>query len=174
MNLITANWKQYFWLTVGNLRMPRANCMHCSMPFYLRDFSICRFWYLQGVGVGPGTNLLTDIEGGLYFILWRSGRSRKIWREKLIVWGTGHTSKNKASLYQFNPPTLQSIPCDVTIISPISMVGNWSSHVWKPELPTVVDVRFKPEKHWLKVQRFQWHSLAKNIKTNKWISQKNK
>lgn len=34
---------------VENLRMQRDNCMHCSTPVYIRDLSIGRFWYLQGV-----------------------------------------------------------------------------------------------------------------------------
>lgn len=43
----TADQKRYFQSIVGNLKMWRADCMHCSTLFYLRDWSIHGFWYLQ-------------------------------------------------------------------------------------------------------------------------------
>lgn len=39
--------KTIFWSVVGNLRVWRANCMHWSTPLAIRDWSICRFCYLQ-------------------------------------------------------------------------------------------------------------------------------
>ena len=27
----------------------RANCIHCTKPFYIRDLSICGFWYPLGL-----------------------------------------------------------------------------------------------------------------------------
>lgn len=41
--------KQYFLSMIGNAWKWRANCMHCSMPFYMRDLIIWGFWYLQGI-----------------------------------------------------------------------------------------------------------------------------
>lgn len=45
---LTTNQKQYFSSKVKSPRMLRADCMHCSTPFYVGDFSILRFWYLHG------------------------------------------------------------------------------------------------------------------------------
>lgn len=39
----TMDQKQYFWFAVGNPRIQRANCMHCSTLFYTKDLSIRRF-----------------------------------------------------------------------------------------------------------------------------------
>lgn len=45
---LTVDCTEYFQLMVGNLWMQRNNCMHCSVPFYMRDLSILGFWYLGG------------------------------------------------------------------------------------------------------------------------------
>nr|KAF6495921.1 hypothetical protein HJG63_010231 [Rousettus aegyptiacus] len=45
----TASQTQYFQYAVGKPWIWRANCMHCSMAFYIRDWSICGFWYLWTV-----------------------------------------------------------------------------------------------------------------------------
>lgn len=41
--------KYCFWSTTGSLRMWRAECMHCSAPFDIRDLSIHRLWCLREV-----------------------------------------------------------------------------------------------------------------------------
>lgn len=38
-----------FPFAFGNLWMRKANCMHYSVPLYIRAFSICRFGYLRRV-----------------------------------------------------------------------------------------------------------------------------
>lgn len=30
--------------------MQRADCVHFSGPFYIRDLNIRRFWYVRGMG----------------------------------------------------------------------------------------------------------------------------
>lgn len=39
--ILLKNWKHYFWSTVGTLWVWNTNCMHWSMPFYIRDLNIC-------------------------------------------------------------------------------------------------------------------------------------
>lgn len=56
---------------VGNLQVQRANCMHCSTPSYIKDFSIHRFWYLHGPGTNPPWILKDD---------WALGESKVIHR----------------------------------------------------------------------------------------------
>lgn len=43
----TRDGKQYFPSTIGNPRLPQANYMHWSVPFYIKDLNICRLWYPQ-------------------------------------------------------------------------------------------------------------------------------
>ena len=38
-----------FALGLNQLKLQRANCMHCSIPFYMRDLNINGFGYLWGV-----------------------------------------------------------------------------------------------------------------------------
>lgn len=41
----TIDQKQYFWSAFGDLQIQRADCMHFSPQFYMRDLSICKFSY---------------------------------------------------------------------------------------------------------------------------------
>lgn len=54
----TIDQKQYFRFLIRNPQTQRANCMHCSIPFYMRDFSVRRFWYCRN----PGTTTLWIME----------------------------------------------------------------------------------------------------------------
>lgn len=54
----TIDQKQYFRFLIRNPQTQRANCMHCSVQFYMRDFSVRRFWYCRN----PGTTTLWIME----------------------------------------------------------------------------------------------------------------
>lgn len=47
--LLVWGLKTVFWSTVRNLQMQVADCMQCSVPFYVRDLSIGGFCYLWRV-----------------------------------------------------------------------------------------------------------------------------
>lgn len=48
MRIKKKKYRYCFWSAVRSPRMGRANCMHWSMTFYVRDLNVHRFWYLLG------------------------------------------------------------------------------------------------------------------------------
>lgn len=44
----TADRKQHFQSTTGNITMWRADCLDCSMPYRIMDLSVFGVWYPRG------------------------------------------------------------------------------------------------------------------------------
>ena len=86
----------YFW--VEHLWMQRVNCIYCTVPFYIRDLSICGFWYMKG--------LLEPISCRYRgTIVLNSGTVKTAWDSipmSIAIWPAGH-SLQTTGLGRYSP-----------------------------------------------------------------------